>query len=199
MALFRTDIADLPGGEIIGKNIVLRPPQVEDYDDWARLRAKSQAFLTPWEPSWAKDELTRSSFKRRVRRYGEDRLAAAGYAFLVYRQSDGRLVGGCNLSNVRRGVAQMASLGYWVGEPFRRQGMIGAAVEAVCGFAFDELRLHRVDAACIADNHPSRRLLEGLGFIEEGLARGYLKINGEWRDHVTYARITPDPSPREGL
>lgn len=191
MALFRTDITDLPGGEIIGKGVVLRPPQIDDYDDWARLRAKSQAFLTPWEPSWAKDELTRSSFKRRVRRYGEDRLAAAGYAFLVFRESDGRLVGGCNLSNVRRGVAQMASLGYWVGEPFRRRGMISAAVNAVTMFAFDELRLHRIEAACLPDNLPSQKLLEGLGFIHEGLARGYLKINGQWHDHVTYAKLAP--------
>ncbi len=192
MALFRSDLSDLPGGEVSGAGVILRHPQLEDYDDWARLRAQSRDFLMPWEPSWARDELTRSAFKRRLRRYGEDRYLGRGYAFLVFREHDERLVGGCNLSNVRRGVAQMASLGYWVGHSYRRQGFISAAVKAACEFAFSELRLHRIEAACIPDNMPSRGLLENAGFTEEGVARGYLKINGEWRDHVTYARIAPD-------
>ncbi len=194
MALFRSDFSDLPGGEVVGQGVVLRHPQLEDYDDWARLRAQSRDFLTPWEPSWARDELTRSAFKRRLRRYGEDRLSGRGFAFLVFKSDTERLVGGCNLSNVRRGVAQTASLGYWVGQPYRRQGLISAAVEAACAFAYTELRLHRVEAACIPENAPSRGLLEGVGFAEEGLAQSYLKINGQWRDHVTYARINPDPS-----
>ncbi len=195
MALFRSDLSDIPGGEVIGDGIVLRHPQLEDYDDWARLRAQSQAFLTPWEPEWALDELTRSAFKRRLRRYGEDRLSGRGFAFLVFRAGSDRVVGGCNISNVRRGVSQTASLGYWVGQPFQRQGLISAAVESACGFAFDELRLHRIEAACIPENTPSRNLLARVGFAEEGLARGYLKINGEWRDHVTYARLSPEPTP----
>jgi len=194
MALFRSDFSDLPGGEVVGKGVVMRHPQLEDYDDWARLRAQSRDFLTPWEPSWARDELTRSAFKRRLRRYGEDRLSGRGFAFLVFKTDTERMVGGCNLSNVRRGVAQTASLGYWVGQSYQRQGLISAAVEAACAFAYTELRLHRVEAACIPDNAPSRGLLERVGFAEEGLARLYLKINGQWRDHVTYARINPDPT-----
>ncbi len=192
MALFRPDFSGLPGSELVGKGVILHPPQMEDYDDWARLRALSRDFLVPWEPQWASDELTRSAYKRRLRRYAEDRQSGRGYAFFVHRDHDRRLVGGCNLSNVRRGVAQSASLGYWVGKPFARQGLTSAAVEAVCRFAFDELRLHRVEAACIPDNVPSRQLLLGAGFHEEGLARAYLKINGAWRDHITFARIAPE-------
>ncbi len=191
MALFRSDFSDLPGGEIVGKGVILRHPQLDDYDDWARLRAQSRDFLIPWEPSWARDELTRSAFKRRLRRYGEDRLSGCGFAFLVFKSDTGRLVGACNISNVRRGVSQSASLGYWVGKPFQRQGLISAAVQASCEFAYTELRLHRVEAACIPDNVPSRALLTAAGFAEEGVARSYLKINGAWRDHVTYARINP--------
>jgi ribosomal-protein-alanine N-acetyltransferase len=191
MALFRSDFSDLPGGEIAGDGIILRHPQLDDYDDWARLRAQSRDFLIPWEPEWARDELTRSAFKRRLRRYGEDRLSGRGFAFLVFRTDTDRLVGGCNLSNLRRGVAQTASLGYWVGKPHRRQGFIGAAVEAACCFAFEDLRLHRVEAACLPENVPSRNLLTRANFAEEGLARAYLKINGRWHDHVTYARINP--------
>jgi [ribosomal protein S5]-alanine N-acetyltransferase len=192
MALFRSDLSDLPGGEVLGQGVILRHPQLDDYDDWARLRALSRDFLTPWEPQWARDELTRSAFKRRLRRYGEDRLAGRGFAFLVFREEKERLVGACNLSNIRRGVSQTASLGYWVGLSFRRQGLISAAVDAACTFAFNELRLHRVEAACIPENTPSRRLLERAKFSEEGVAKSYLKINGKWRDHVTYARINPE-------
>ncbi len=191
MALFRPDFSGLPGNTLSGQGVSLHHPQMDDYDDWARLRALSRDFLTPWEPQWARDELTRSAYKRRLRRYAEDRQNGRGYAFFVFRESDGRLAGGCNLSNVRRGVAQSASLGYWVGKPFARQGLTSAAVEAVCHFAFEELRLHRVEAACIPGNEPSRRLLLQAGFREEGLARQYLKINGEWRDHLTFARLAP--------
>lgn len=192
MVLFRSDFSDLPGGEVCGKGVVLRHPQQDDYDEWSRLRAQSREFLVPWEPEWARDELTSSAFKRRLRRYGEDRLSGRGYAFLVFRTDKERLVGACNLSNVRRGVAQSASLGYWVGHQFRRQGLISAAVEAACQFAYSELRLHRVEAACIPENAPSRGLLKRVGFSEEGLAQSYLKINNQWRDHVTYARINPE-------
>jgi len=192
MALFRPDFNDLPGAELTGKAVILRHPRLDNYDDWARLRALSRDFLIPWEPQWTHDELTRSAFKRRLRRYAEDRQNGRGFAFFVYRNSDDRLVGGCNISNVRRGVAQSASLGYWIGKPFARQGLTSAAVDAACRFAFDELRLHRVEAACIPDNTPSRQLLKRVGFCEEGLARKYLKIHGEWRDHVTLARLQSD-------
>ncbi len=194
MVLFRPDLSDLPGGKLQGKGVILRHPCLADYDEWARLRALSQDFLIPWEPQWARDELMQSAFKRRLRRYGDDRVRGLGYAFMVFRESDGHLVGACNLSHVRRGVAQAASLGYWVGLPYRRTGMIGAAVEAVCDFAFGALRLHRVEAACLPTNIPSKSLLKKAGFHEEGLARSYLKINGEWHDHVLFARLAEDGS-----
>jgi len=189
LALFRSDYAD-GGDELRFGQVCLRPPQIADYDQWLRLRANSQNFLHPWEPKWAKDELTHSAYKRRVRRHHEDRLRSLAYAFLVFRTCDDQLVGGCNLSNVRLGVAQSASLGYWVGKPFQRQGYTHDAVEAVANFCFDELRLHRLEAACLPHNLASRKLLEKCNFKEEGLAREYLKINDIWADHVLFARIT---------
>ncbi len=191
MSLFRSDYDD-GAAELRFDQVVLRPPHVDHYDDWARLRAGSMGFLQPWEPSWAKDELTHSAFKRRVRRYSDERMRFAAYAFFVFRASDNKLVGGCNLSNVRRGVSQSATLGYWIGQKFRRHGLTHDAVQAMLAFCFDGLDLHRIEAACIAQNAPSRQLLMKCGFLEEGLAREYLKIDGKWQDHILYAKLGKD-------
>ncbi|MCF6293314.1 MAG: GNAT family N-acetyltransferase [Robiginitomaculum sp.] len=188
MSLFRSDYENSADVLSFGK-VMLRLPKFDDYDDWLRLRAASMAFLQPWEPKWAKDELTQSSYKRRVRHYNEDRVRGSGYAFFVFRESDNALVGGCNLSNVRRGVSQTASLGYWIGAPFQRQGLTTDAVQAVIKFCFDDLNLHRIEAACIPQNDSSSKLLEKCEFHEEGLAKEYLKINDKWQDHKLYARV----------
>ena len=143
----------------------------------------------PWEPTWPVDDLTRAAFRRRVRRYTEDLRSDQGYAFLIARSSDGALVGGLTLANIRRGVAQAGSLGYWTGLPFGRQGYMTAAVRAVIPFAFARLRLHRLEAACIPSNTGSIKLLERTGFVREGYAREYLCINGLWQDHLLYACV----------
>jgi ribosomal-protein-alanine N-acetyltransferase len=153
---------------------------------------RSREFLQPWEPTWPVDDLTRAAFRRRLTAYARDIDNDAAYPFFVFRAEDGALAGGVTLSNVRRGVAQMASMGYWIGKPFARQGLTLRAVRSVCGFAFDKLGLHRVEAACIPDNGPSRNLLIKAGFRPEGQARAYLKINGDWRDHLLFGMLSGD-------
>ena len=195
MAFFRTVSLSEPLSVIDGEGLVLRTPQMADYAEWATLREASRAFLTPWEPTWPADDLTRSAFRRRLRRYTEDLRADQAYVFFVFRSSDNVLVGGATLANIRRGVAQAGSLGYWVGAPFARQGCMTAAVRALVPFAFGALRLHRLEAACIPSNVASIGLLEKVGFSREGYAREYLCINGTWQDHLLYARIKGDPQP----
>ncbi len=191
MAFFRTINFAEPLPSIEGEGVVLRIPQMTDFDEWAALREASRDFLAPWEPTWPKDDLTRGAFRRRVKRYAEDLRADQGYAFLIY--ADGALVGGLTLANIRRGVAQAGSLGYWMGLPFVRHGYMTAAVRAVTLFGFDTLRLHRLEAACIPSNAGSIRLLEKTGFVREGYAREYLCINGAWQDHLLYARLKQAP------
>jgi len=163
-----------------------------DYAAWAALRQSSRAFLQPWEPTWAEDDLSRPAFRRRIAACQRDIDAGAAFPFFVFRSDDAELVGGVTLSNVRRGVAQMASLGYWVGEPYAQRGYTSAAVKAVTRFAFERLGLHRVEAACLPDNEASARLLLAAGFEEEGFARAYLKIDGGWRDHRLFGLLAPD-------
>jgi [ribosomal protein S5]-alanine N-acetyltransferase len=189
MAFFRTiNFAD-PLPSVVGEGVVLRTPQATDHAEWADLRERSRYFLTPWEPIWPADDLSRSAFRRRIRRYTEDLRTDQSYAFLIFRSSDGRMVGGLTLANVRRGVAQAGSLGYWMGHPYAGQGYMTAAVRAVIPFAFGTLRLHRLEAACIPTNTASIRLLENTGFVREGYAREYLCINGIWQDHLLYGRL----------
>jgi [ribosomal protein S5]-alanine N-acetyltransferase len=189
MAFFRTINFSEPLPTIEGAGVTLRMPQIADFEEWVALRETSRDFLTPWEPTWPLDDLTRAAFRRRIKRYAEDLRTDQGYAFLIARSSDGALVGGLTLANIRRGVAQAGSLGYWTGLPFVRQGYMTAAVRAVIPFAFMSLRLHRLEAACIPTNTASIRLLEKTGFVREGYAREYLCINGVWQDHLLYGRL----------
>src|SRR5437764_6789826 len=159
MAFFRTVSFSEPLPTIEGDGVYLRAPQMSDYSEWTNLREASRAFLTPWEPTWPADDLSRGAYRRRLRRYAEDQRTDTSYAFFLFRRSDDALVGGLTLANIRRGVAQAGSLGYWVGEPFARRGLMTGALAGLVPFTFGSLRLHRLEAACIPANGPSTRLL----------------------------------------
>ncbi len=167
----------------------LRPPTERDWRSYAELRAASRRFLEPWEPTWAPDALTRDAFLRRLRRYAGDRRNDTGYSFFIFDNQAQRLVGGINLANVRRGVAQAATLGYWTGASYARQGYMTAALQCVLAFGFSQLALHRMEAACLPGNEPSQRLLKRAGFEQEGYAPKYLKIRGDWHDHLLFGLL----------
>jgi [ribosomal protein S5]-alanine N-acetyltransferase len=179
---------------LIGDRVFLRPPERGDYEAWASLRAGSRDFLTPWEPSWPSDALSRASFRARVARYAEDWRTDQAYNFLIFAM-DETLVGGIGLSNLRRGVSETASLGYWIGQPFARQRYMSSALPLVIDFGFQRLGLHRIEAACLPTNIPSRALLARAGFHQEGYAREYLCIAGKWQDHLLFAILRGDRSP----
>lgn len=195
MALFRTTLTTEPFPVIRGEGIMMRAPQMADFTEWAALRETSRDFLTPWEPHWPIDDLTRSAFRRRLKRYAEDLRTDQAYPLFLFDKDQRQLLGGLTLTNIRRGVAQAGSLGYWIGAPFMRRGYMCAAVRAFIPFAFDVLHLHRIEAACIPTNQASMGLLEKTGFQREGYAREYLCINGMWQDHVLYARLRGDSPP----
>jgi [ribosomal protein S5]-alanine N-acetyltransferase len=192
MALFRTISLSEPLPVIAGAHVVMRAPQMADYAEWAQLREESRLFLTPWEPIWPDDDLTRAAYRRRLRRYADDQRTDQAYPFFLFRNEDNALVGGLTLANIRRGVAQAGSLGYWIGARHAGCGYMTDAVRALIPFAFQTLHLHRLEAACIPANKASIGLLEKTGFTREGYAREYLCINGVWQDHLLYARLKDD-------
>ena len=185
----------MPDVRLTGARVLLRPPRDGDYTQWAELRAASRDFLTPWEPTWPRDALTRGCWRRRLKHYGEEWHLGASYSFMIFRLTDLKLMGGITLSNVRRGVAQAGTIGYWVGQSFARQGVMTEAVGLTLRFAYEDLGLHRVEAACLPGNVASRALLKKCGFQEEGYAPQYLKIDGAWRDHVLFAKLEPLSRP----
>lgn len=175
-----------------GGGVYLRHPNMAEYEAWASLRLESRAFLQPWEPTWNADHLTERAYRARLSRFKKMVSADEGYPFHIFRASDNVLVGACNLTNVQRKVKQSAALGYWIGERYARQGFARASVRAACKFCFESLGIHRVEAAVRVGNEPSMALLETLGFTHEGVGRGYLKIDGDWRDHNLYAKLSSD-------
>lgn len=195
MAFFRAVSFAEPSLSVDSETVVLRVPQMADFEEWAALREASREFLTPWEPTWPADDLSRGAFRRRLRRYSEDQRSDQAYPFFIFRNEDDALVGGLTITNIRRGVAQAGNLGYWMGAVYAQQGYMTAAVRALISFSFSTLKLRRIEAACIPGNAASIRLLEKTGFTREGYAREYLCINGIWQDHLLYARLKEDPRP----
>lgn len=192
MAFFGTIGASDQGPVLRSTRLFLRTPVVSDYASWSQLRGRSRDFLTPWEPNWPEDDLTRSSFRRRLRRYQRDLRGDRSYTFFLFDITSKTLLGGLTLSAIRRGVTQSCSLGYWIGAPYAQQGYMSEAVGAIVPFVFEGLGLHRIEAACLPSNEASIRLLQNAGFTREGYARGYLRIAGKWQDHILFARLAED-------
>lgn len=196
MAFLRSGLVPEGALPLEGSGVWLRAPAMGDYVAWAELRALSREHLKPWEPEWPRDELSRGSFRRRLRHYQREARDDLGYSYFIFNQDD-RLIGGISLSNVRRGVTQAASLGYWLGLPHVRRGRMTASVQALVHHAFFRLKLHRVEAASQPHNAASIAVLERCGFQREGFARQYLKINGAWQDHVLFATLASDHGVQE--
>ena len=192
MSLFRLTRAPETEPLVRGDGLYLRPAVASDFPLWANLRAESRAFLTPWEPTWPDDDLTRAAFRRRLRRQNEEISRDESFSFLIFDSASNALLGGLTLGGVKRGVAQAATLGYWMGQAHAGKGRMTRAVRVAARYGFATLRLHRIEAACLPQNIASMTLLERNGFQREGLARAYLRINGAWRDHVLYALLEPE-------
>ncbi|WP_436835941.1 GNAT family N-acetyltransferase [Lentibacter algarum] len=174
------------------ERLTLRAPQHSDFISWSSLRRDSEEYLVPWEPAWAQDHLSRRTFTNRV--YWAQRAINGETAvpLFIFRREDEQLVGAITLDNIRRGPAQAATVGYWTGEPYARQGIMREALVATVHHAFHVMDLSRIEAACLPENTPSRGLLERSGFKYEGVAQSYLQIDGRWRNHVLFAALRID-------
>ena len=177
---------------ILTARLSLRLPEHRDFREWAKLRHQSRAFLSPWEPIWAADHLSRASFTNRV--YWSQRAVKNGNAvpLFVFHKEAGQLIGAITLDNIRRGPSQVGTIGYWVGQQYARQGFMSEAIIAMVAHAFVALDLSRFESACLPDNVASRGVLEKAGFKYEGVAQSYIQINGRWRNHVLYAALRGD-------
>lgn len=182
-----------PVGPLLhGEQHVLRLAQHDDFEQWRALRSESRAFLQPWEPIWQDDELSQASFRARVHRGHDEYRSGHAVPLLLFSREDKTLLGGLTIGYIRRGAAQGCMIGYWMGERHAGRGHMLAALKIAIPYIYGQLQLHRIEAACIPDNWKSVRLLEKAGFEREGLLRKYLKINGEWHDHLLFSRLPED-------
>jgi len=178
--------------EITGQKVILRPPQYSDWKAWADERKKNKLYLQPWEPLWSINELERSSFVKRVRMFERLSHNDQAYSFLIYKSDNEDFIGEVNISNVQRGIIQSCTIGYWIAKDCEGKGMMSESLELVKEFIFNELKLHRIEAACLPHNMPSLKVLLKNGFIKEGTARKLLKINDKWQDHTVLSFILDD-------
>lgn len=175
-----------------GGALTLRHPRWAEFEDWTELRRSNAEYLMPWEPEWTEAHLTRNSYRLNLNRFKRLTQNDKAYPFHVFKGEPERLIGACNVTHIERGISQSAKLGYWIAQNYAGKGYARASVRAACQFCFETLGLHRVEAAVQADNLASIKVLENAGFTREGQARGLLKINGQWRDHDIYAKLSFD-------
>lgn len=192
MRLFRNLTSPAGHVRLNGGKVYLRSPAERDWRAYVEVRAASRKFLEPWEPTWPPDALGREAYFRRLNRYAADWRDGVGHSFFIFGNDDDALLGGISMSNVRHGVAQCGTLGYWIGEPHARQGYMNEALWLIIEFCFGQLGLHRIEAACLPQNEASQKLLQRADFTQDGYARKYLKIRGEWQDHLLYSLLAED-------
>jgi len=192
--MFLTKSPSLPAFDpvLVHDPIMLRSATLDDFEAWRNLREDSREHLTRWEENWVPHQISQASFKRRLKNYDRDRRRGGGLFLLAFRRSDKTLVGGVTLTNIRYGASRSGLLGYWIGAEFTGCGYATAAVTAMLDHAFDNIDLNRIVAACQPENVASQKLLNKCGFSHEGIARSYLKINGLWRDHYMFSKLSSD-------
>lgn len=174
---------------LLGRRVLLRPLSVTDFPAWTEVRTRNADWLLRWEPRRlpGQPDVTtdRDAFSVRCSARERERQLGTGYGFGVF--VEGRFAGEINLSAIQRGPFQSAYVGYWIDEAEAGHGYTPEALVVLIRFAFDDLRLHRVQIAIIPRNTASRRVVEKVKVREEGVAERYLEINGVWEDHVRYA------------
>ncbi|MDA8294957.1 MAG: GNAT family protein [Actinomycetota bacterium] len=183
--------------ELAGRRVRLRSLTEQDYPAWIEVRRRCHDWLVPWEPRPAGAPPApedASSFGVRCGMRERERQLGTGFGFGIF--VDGSFAGEITLSSVQRGPFQQAFIGYWVDQQLAGQGLVPESVVVVLRFAFEMLGLHRVEIAIVPRNHASRRVVEKLGIRSEGVAIGYLEIDGRWEDHVRYAITSEEWSVR---
>ena len=153
----------------------------DDAEELTALLVANRSRLRPLEPDRPDDFYT-VEFQR-------DRLSGQLEGRWLFGIVDGdELAGTIGVNNTIRGPLQSANIGYWIDRPRQGRGLATSAVAGVVEFAFGEAGLHRVEAGTLPDNIASQRVLEKNGFERIGLARRYLLIGGEWRDHILFQK-----------
>ena len=173
---------------LFGRRIMLRPLVATDFEAWSEVRLRNGEWLTKWEPmpliTSPDPAKSRDAFTHRCA--ARDRERQSGNAYCLGLFVNNVIAGEVNLNSVMRGAMQSGTIGYWIDEAKAGNSYVSEAVLVLMKFAFEELRLHRMEVCIVPRNANSRRVVEKLQLREEGVAERFLEINGVWEDHVRY-------------
>lgn len=177
---------------------VLRPVRAGDGVALAKAYSANREHLAPWDPLRDDEFYTAQWQETHVRQCLADAAEGRGARFVI-ESTDGEIRGRINLNNIVRGAFRSADLGYWIDVAHARRGLASRGVREVIGHARHDLHLHRIQAATLLHNLASQRVLAGTGFERIGLAPRYLRIAGEWQDHLLFQLLLEEPLsvPRE--
>jgi len=180
----------LTGTTPSGHSILLRPLRPEDADDYVSVRARNRHWLSPWDATSPVRVTGSRTFDDVVAFYQEEALAGRMLPFVI--ETEGELVGQVNVSNIVLGSFRSCTVGYWVAQAVAGRGIVPTALALAADHAFEELGLHRVEVNIRPENVASLAVVRKLGFRDEGLRPRMLHIDGDWRDHRSFALTTED-------
>lgn len=177
---------------LLSDRVILRPALGGDAAQIQAYNLKNRSHLQPWQPTRPAGFFDLDAIIWRINVNESDRLAGRSLHLLICERSTGEMIGECNFTQIALGAFQACYLGYSLAKKAEGQGLMTESLRTAIGYVFSELGLHRIMANYVPDNGRSARVLSALGFEIEGRARAYLKINGQWADHVLTARVNPD-------
>lgn len=179
----------LSGLRLYGRRVMLRPLMTGDFPNWSEVRLRNRDWLVPWEPTRPPSQVdpaeSRDAFAARCGIRERERANGTAYSFGLF--VDAAFAGEVNLANVQRGPIQTGTVGYWIDQQRAGKGYVAEGVVVLMRYAFDELRLHRLEVCIVPRNTNSRRVMQKLTLREEGTSVRMLEINGVWEDHTRYA------------
>ncbi|KPN22015.1 MULTISPECIES: GNAT family N-acetyltransferase [Arthrobacter] len=183
-------------------DLILRPIRYRDRTEWNSVRSRNAQWIGPWEATNPLPGTDLPTYAGMVRSLNQQARQDTALPFVITeRQGSLRtpppIVGQLTVSSIIWGSARMATLGYWVDQAHAGRGIAPTAVAMATDHCFRVLGLHRMEINIRPENRPSLRVVQKLGFREEGLRKRYLHIAGSWADHLSFA-ITAEEVP-EGL
>lgn len=180
--------------ELHSARLILRTLGADEAQAVLEYHIRCWPFVAPWSPLVDAHFFTLDAQRARLEGERSLRLVGSGVRFYFFQQSKpaGPIIGDLHFFTIVRGAFQSCFIGYKMDTSAINQGYMTEALQCGITFAFKELRLHRLEANIMPHNLASRRVMAKLGFIEEGLSRKYLKINGVWEDHLHYVMLNPD-------
>jgi ribosomal-protein-alanine N-acetyltransferase len=179
--------------------IVLRALRVDDEEDWHRVRRENESFVKPWEPTMPPGAELRApvSFRQFVREFDNEALAGRTLPWVI--EVAGEIVGQVHIFGIVRGGEQSAAAGYWLAEAWTRRGIASRALALAIDYCLGPAGLHRVEVNIRVDNAASLGVVRKLGLRDEGIRQRYLHIDGQWRDHRSFAVTTEEVEGRTVL